>query len=424
MQHTDTSRLSVPVLASLGLVGLALRGALKFFSVNLVDPKLWEFGAIARNLLETGSYSFVQAGVPDAFMPPGYPLMIYGLYRLFGVTVAAHTVLTIILLIFEAALPVAVAWLANRIWGRRVALAAFLIALVWPTFLMLSGRLHSISIYYILIVAFCGVLVSRNMPLLRKAVLAGVLAGLFTCFRSEGYVLALPAAFALMCTAREAGSSWRKAVLPTLVFCGLLGVITAPWLIRNMTVFGRPVLSTAAGMNLLRGHHAEATGTARNMPGLEEDTVSVLGFRHWLEQSYSHPSALLEADGRFRERAIRFVLENPLAELRLMATKTFYFLVADFTHPVGRLAPVWVPSLLALVAGFVYWLRTGRRDWRQGVLWMIFAIQLGLSVAVFALLRYRMAVDFIPVLFATAWVVTLLERRGLTGFRKDISSAI
>jgi hypothetical protein len=105
-----------------------------------------------------------------------------------------------------------------------------------------------------------------------------------------------------------------------------------------------------------------------------------------------------------REQAIEWIKANPEKELRLIGIKLYYFLVTDFTHPAARSLLVWPISLAALILGFYYWLRTGLRDPRQQVLWMLFGIQLVLCIAFIVLPRYRVAVESVPLLFFAAWL--------------------
>lgn len=81
--------------------GCALRFVLSFWYIDFSDPKLWEFGVIARNLVETGVYSYLGPGTPSAFIPPAYPLVIGLMYKVFGLSTTAHILLGILLLIFE-----------------------------------------------------------------------------------------------------------------------------------------------------------------------------------------------------------------------------------------------------------------------------------------------------------------------------------
>jgi hypothetical protein len=95
----------------------------------------------------------------------------------------------------------------------------------------------------------------------------------------------------------------------------------------------------------------------------------------------------------------------------LAARKVFYFLTVDWTHPVSRVYAIWVPSFLALVVGFVDWVRCGRRDPRQSFLWLLFGTQMGIAVIFFVLPRYRMVVDFVPLVFLAGWIANFLTPR-------------
>jgi hypothetical protein len=105
-----------------------------------------------------------------------------------------------------------------------------------------------------------------------------------------------------------------------------------------------------------------------------------------------------------RKKVIEWIKANPEKELRLIGIKFYYFMVTDFTHPHARSWLVWPTSLVALIVSFYYWVRTGLRDPKQQVLWMIFGIQFLLCIAFIVLPRYRVAVEPVPLLFFAAWL--------------------
>jgi hypothetical protein len=386
----------------------ALRLVLTLRFVDVSDPKLWEFGVIARNVYRTGIYSFHAPEISTAYMPPGYPLLIACCYQIFGIGRTAYVSLAVLLLIFEMAIPVLVGWIAWSVWDRRVALTAGLLSLFWPLFLIMSGRLHPVPIYTALLIGAYGVLFSRRLLFLWRAALAGVLLGVYANFRYEAILFLLPAIY---CLVREHATPPRTAVrrlsgamILLLSFILLIG----PWLIRNQRIFGTVVMSTSGGFNLLRGHHDGATGTGRDLwPAARDDpdaATEIPVLREWGPQVYDHPGAERSIDRRYARMAVNYIAGHPRRELELLGRKMYYFLVADFTHPVMRRWPVWLPSLAALIAGLWFFLRSGRGEVRQQVLWLVFAAQLLLSMIVFVLPRYRMVVDFIPVLFFSAWL--------------------
>lgn len=418
------------------LVAIALRIVLRLRFTDLHSPELWEFGEIARNLIESGTYTYRSNGVPSAFMPPAYPLLIAFVYMVFGVGWLAHAFLSITLLLFEIALPFLTGYLAFLIWGRTAGTISFLLSLFWPQFLLMSGRLSSIQISTALLVGACVFAVDQNHPFRTRAVLSGVTLGAYGLFRFEALAFLVPFGFMLF----QSGPSGspeslteriRRAIIPLLLFAVAFFVMLSPWLVRNYLVFDKVVLSTSGGYNLRRGHHPAATGTARGAGAIHagiKDTGSggtpVPGAEEMARVVEQSPEDVLAVDRFFRDEALQFALQNPMMEVRLAAKKLFYFLVADFTHPVSRLVPVWAVSLLAFVSGLVYWAKRGLSDPRQQFLWLVFATQACVAIVFFVLPRYRMGVDFVPLVFFGAALGEFLERKTARSHQKKESTAI
>ncbi len=390
------------------LIAVALRALITIKYANLSNPTLWEFGIIAKNLIETGTYSYRVGGVTSAIMPPGYPLIIAFFYKVFGVGIAAHAALAFLLLCFEIGICILIWRVASQIWNRNVGAVAFLISLFWPHFLLMSGRLHPVPIYTALLIFACGVLFSNKLSVIAKACLCGVILGLYANFRFDAIPLMLPFVYYLVRIGIPGKNTRlvRSFAVSVLVICFLIPL--TPWLARNHAVFGEFLLSTSGGYNLHRGHHEKATGAGRDAwPAgkLDPDAPTGVPQGKILESlNYDSPEDELIADRWHGSEAYSYIAGHPKREVRLALTKLYYFLVADFTHPVERLWLIWVPSLLALVIGFGFWIRCGAKDIRQQVLWLLFVIQMGISVIFYVLPRYRMVVDFIPLVFFSACI--------------------
>ena len=397
------------------ILACALRAVLLARFANPANPELWEFGTIARNLVETDSYSFHVPGVPSAYMPPGYPLLIAGLYAVLGAGPAAHYTLGGLLLAFEILLPLLVGLLALRLWGAAAGRTAFVLSLFWPQFLLLSGRYHSLPISLVLMLLALGALWREDWTIVRRAAVCGLLLGIYGLFRMELAALLLPFLYGLWREGetQQGGSASRaRRIGAALMLVGCCAAVVSPWIVRNRVVFGRFVLGSSGGYNLLRGHNENATGGGRNLPGDEDREILEIPPRVQAhEPDYTHIRDELTADALFRREALAYMRANPGREARLAAAKGFFFLVADFTHPVQRRWVVWLPSLLALITGFVWWIRRGAADPRQQTLWLVFAVNAALATVFFVLPRYRMAVEFVPVLFFAAWLAARLTGR-------------
>lgn len=386
------------------VAGALLRIALCARFASPLHPELWEFGMIAANLVRTGVYSYLAPGVPSAYMPPGYPLLIAAIYATFGIGPVAHLALAVVLLAFEVAIPFLIARLAALIWGARAGRIALLLALFWPQLLLLSGRLHSIPISMATLMLAFVILWSGPLSLGRAA-LCGLLIGMYGLFRMELAGLAPVLLYAIIFAGGPVRMPLGRRISAFAVLTAVAALVVTPWLIRNYRVFDRVIVGTSGGYNLLRGHNEHATGAGRGMGGADENSGEEIPERvQRLAPDFTSLQDELVADELYRTEAIAYARSHPRREIELFFRKAFYFLVADFTHPVQRLWPVWVPSLPALLLGLGFWLRRGRGDPRQNTLWMIFALNLALAMVFFVLPRYRIAVEFVPILFFAAWI--------------------
>jgi 4-amino-4-deoxy-L-arabinose transferase-like glycosyltransferase len=222
----------------------------------------WEAGRIARALLTGYGYADPFSNVylthtgPTAWLPPLYPLLLAGIFKLFGIyTRSSAWVLFAIQSAFSAATALATYEIAARCLNRRVALwsawiwalypAAMQYAVRWPWemtittalfafVLVLSLRLRGIRSGQWSVVSSQS---KQNEPprtqLTTTWLLFGLLWGLIALSNST-LLIFLPVCgiWILMGTWRRPHAV-RDAVLAALLFLGCI----APWTIRNGNVF-------------------------------------------------------------------------------------------------------------------------------------------------------------------------------------------
>lgn len=181
---------------------------------------------------------------PTAFRPPLYPLLLGGLYTVFGVHVGVAQVLNVLL---GTGVVVLTAMLAYRLAGRTAALVAAGVATVHPNLLAGDGVILTEPLALLLMLA---ALLTLDRG---RYVWAGVLAGLLVLTRPSAqlYVPVL-ALYLLISGARRLGwrAGWKTALRAAVVF-GLAAVVTVlPWVIRNQIQFGKPVIVTSNGFNM------------------------------------------------------------------------------------------------------------------------------------------------------------------------------
>jgi hypothetical protein len=399
----------------IALIVLALiaRIVVRLVFAELNDPVLWEFKDIASNLLSHGVYSHSKANpgmyIPGAFMPPFYPLLLAGLYKIFGFgSYAAHFALSTILWATEFATPFLIGWLGARIWNLRTGQFAFLMALFWPMLMLTSGRLLNVPLIALLPFLSIAVMLS-DMDRWKRILLMGLIMGVLWNNRFETPLFMLPLAYYLFFFDKDRATGQLPSLATRVVAVSSLAVVfiacLTPWLVRNAGIYDGLILSTEGGYHFRRGHHEGATGSGRDIWPADQGT--------YIEEVPRGPKSIeftpereIAAAAYHKELAVAWIKANPDRELQLIANKLFYFLVSDFTHPYARSWMVWPPSLLALMLGFFYWVRTGLRDPAQQVLWMFFGIQLTLCIIFIVLPRYRISVELVPIVFFAAWLAS------------------
>jgi 4-amino-4-deoxy-L-arabinose transferase-like glycosyltransferase len=226
-----------PVLVAIALAGLGLRVAwilLGDWSPERLVGDAGFFHGVA-NLIADGQ-GFVSPENPDrptALHPPLHPWLLSGFsvlgltswtaHRLVGAALGSVTVLLTGLL-------------GRRVGGDRAGLLAAAFAATYPVFVRIDGTVLSESLYGVLI-AGCLLasyrLLDRPGPL--TALALGGLIGLAALTRAEALLLVVLLGIPV---ARRAGG---RRLLHAGLVCLAVAATLAPWTVRNLIEFDRPV---------------------------------------------------------------------------------------------------------------------------------------------------------------------------------------
>jgi 4-amino-4-deoxy-L-arabinose transferase-like glycosyltransferase len=272
---------------------------------------------VARSLLATGSYPVhrLPGGVLEVstYRPPGWPGTLAGLWEVTGPSVFAARLLLVGVGIAGC---LAVWHIGARLFDRRTALAAGLIAAVTPPLVLTGASLESETLFTTLVLAaVVAALHARSTPHHRRwLVAAGLLTGLAALTRTNGLAL-VPLIAWLACGGAPA---WRPRVLRALAV-GLVAVATVtPWTIRNAEVTHAFVpVSTEVG-NTLAGTYNDVSLHAH----AQWFEPKVTGAYHAIYRRLG-PSAA--ADSALRSAVLRFVVRHPGYPLRVVVTNAERF---------------------------------------------------------------------------------------------------
>jgi 4-amino-4-deoxy-L-arabinose transferase-like glycosyltransferase len=215
------------------------------------DP--YEFGLIGRSIAD--GHAFEGFGSLLGRKGPLYPIVLGGVYFLFGVSDR-------IALLLNCAFFVATAVLAfdlgQRLFNRRTAMIAGLLCAFHPLLLRYVPSLHleTFLTFLVTLMVWCTVRFYFNRSVL-NGVLVGVTAGLATL--TKAVMLSYPIVFIVAVllanrSARRRGEAtvtpWRAMAVMLLALCA----IVAPWTIRNYGTTGHFVPVTSGTSDaFLRG---------------------------------------------------------------------------------------------------------------------------------------------------------------------------
>ena len=271
---------------------------------------------IAIGIRDNFHYVNPFTGVPTAIWPPGYPTFLAGLYSLFGVSVEGVKITHA----FLGALTVgAVYMLGRQLFNRAAAVLAASLLAVMPGQIFFAGILWSEVLFTLLfILALIAIAALPNRPARERlawAAATGLLIATAAYVRETGLSLILVAALYWGWSLR----SWRASVRFGGVLALVVVLLIMPWAVRNtVQLEGFIVLSSSTGTNFWLGHHEGATGGFDSIDTLVERS-----------KPRDQPGGEADAHQRGIREGLRFLVRNPVEEVKLTAAKARWLYQGD-----------------------------------------------------------------------------------------------
>jgi len=296
----------------------------------------YEMGRIARALATGYGYAdpFHGHTGPTTWVAPLYPLLLGGVFKLFGVYTAgsAWVILTLNSL-FSALTALTTYEIAARCFNRRVALwsawiwalypAAMQYAVRWVWEMTLSTWLFSCILVVALRMRRVGERGERDGRTLRRWLLFGLLWGLLG-LSNPSLLLVLPAAG--LWVLRGAGHGHRQWGFAA-ASAGIFVLCISPWAVRNAVVFHHFIPMRANfGVELYLGNGPGANGFLMEYNHPFESPSQFRLYRKLGEVAYAH---------RRGRRAERSIAADPWLFVR-NSVKRVYFFWVSVPHPAGK----------------------------------------------------------------------------------------
>lgn len=421
MQATSEAERKVPpkaltrfIVPLVGLTTSLLVVVVLWRTQGLIDnrPDPYWFSKMAESLVSGEGWA--KYGSLLHRRTPGYPLMIAGLYSVFGVQVVAVQ-------LTQCLLFAGTCWLVQdigrRLFSAKVGLLAGLLCAVHPSLLRYVPDLHleTLLTFLFTLSTWLGCRFFEK-PSLSRGVTLGISWGLASL--TKAVVMLYPAVFAGLwwlsqrrrSDARTASSP--KALAPVAVALLSMALTISPWTIRNYVVTGHFVpITTGLNDAVLRSYVFSRTEfiTLQKPPYTDaENEVNA-----WFRELCAKEGAVWEADDLQTEKILgkaakERVLASPLAFLKKSFTGIF-----TFWYQMTSLPNSLAAGAMALVA-WAFAAVGLHRSWRERrPAWLVLAPILYLNFLLAALLSLgRYSVPVLPclVVLAAFGLSTLVER--------------
>ena len=283
-----SGKYAVPALLVLYLIPRAL---VLLVAVEPTSDAAWYFN---RAVVWATGGGYSEGGLPTAFWPPGWPMVLMTLFKLFGASVLVGQ-------LFNLACSLVAGWLTLDL-GRRLfhselaGRVALLLLALYPNSIAYVPLLLTEVFYTTLLLAICWLLVLNRSFL--HLFLAGLILGFATLVKTQSLAL-IPFIFAIEvlrhCNFKKATRSLGQALL-----VGALALLVVlPWSYRNYRTFGQFLLVSAnGGLTLLSGNNPSARGDyTPDDPLMTSIPRSV--------------ATQLQVDREARRRAMGWIEQNP-----------------------------------------------------------------------------------------------------------------
>jgi 4-amino-4-deoxy-L-arabinose transferase-like glycosyltransferase len=256
---TERSRPAIDARFWLPTAGAVALGAAIRFAYLLHGAPAWVLGdgfdyhLRALRLADGQGYTSAlgNAGAEAAQHPPAWVTLLAGVSEAGARSMRAHQITGLLVglgVILVAGL------VGRRYAGRRVGVAAAILAAVYPGFWVLDVQILSEPLGLLVVGVLMLVLADLwERPSLGRAVLAGAIVGLLALVRSEQLALVVIAVAPLVLLNRRIARLHRFAWTGAAALAAL--VVIGPWALYNLGRFEEPVLlSTNLGPTLIDGN--------------------------------------------------------------------------------------------------------------------------------------------------------------------------
>jgi len=244
-------------------------------------------------------------GIPTAYWPVGYPAFLGILFLIFGHSLFYAKLANVF--IYAGIIILAYSLSKRMLRNEYAAKITIIILAFYPNHIAYTSLMASETIFtFMLLLGAISFISARGRYGL--LIISGLSWGLATLIKSQA--IFIPAVF-LLVYYKNIKSLIKSGVIVFL----MLFLTIAPWVNRNNSVFGKRVLATNGGINLLIGNSRYSDGS--------------YAWNQELESSLGDADNEADRDTKALQLAKDYMINNPVKTILLWPRKIFYLYAAD-----------------------------------------------------------------------------------------------
>jgi hypothetical protein len=217
------------------------------------------YDKFAQNLANCQNYGW-NCHTPSAYWPVGTSFVYAILYRLFG---QSYTPIVLFNLVLAGITSVLAMRLAEQWFGRRVAALTGILLAFWCSQIQFTTVLASEQLTIALTLMVLAVWEYEHLNLWSRAAIVGMILAAACYVRPTAGLIPVLLLILRYLSTRKV----KENILATGIMLAVMGLLIAPWSIRNTQAFGQFVtISTNGGANLWMGNNPASNGGFMELP--------------------------------------------------------------------------------------------------------------------------------------------------------------
>ena len=409
----DSKRLFYTILFSAFIIRLGFVLALDSEKYYFSDTRHYDRAAV--NILNGNGFG------EQYNRAPLYPVLMSGIYALFGHSFVAVRLIEVLISLGIVAL---VYFIALCVFSKKIALFAAGISALFPHFILIPGILYSTNIFtFLLALCLYMLLKYEETSNLYLLVAGSFIAGL-TALTIPSFFFILP--FWLLWIVMKPREKMSLKISRTVIFVAVFSLTLVPWTVRNYNIYGRLTLVRPMPITVLpnlenieiqkaeiaNGFQTTAKYLKENPNGTEKDNIGNM-FLHYLKNPLGATKYVLSELAHFYALyPDRMDTANPHYHAKIKKSDERF--ADSFQGKWGLLklssivimTPVFIFSIIGLFASHVF------RRKQLLLLSTIVSVSIGYSM-ILAEVRYRIPVEPYILMFTAVGFVWIVEKVSL-----------